>query len=224
MVVTKLLDQLNLASMLTGPRAGWSFDAITGEVVCSDGRQLGLTSVRKPGHSPHTGIIFRRPKGGCQECPDRAGCLQSHRAEASKHVQFSVDAKIAEALRVRLARIRGKSDAARTHLGEVDGAPGPRAVRDALFLPARARQLHRALFDGATLWVEVDRPRSRPTIALVAEDTGDRQRRRKTWAQNIARYALPESASVTVEVACHDKLRAWLRGQPSGIPIVGGTV
>jgi hypothetical protein len=37
--------------------------------------------------------------------------------------------------------------------------------------------------------VEVNNPATRTALALVAEDTGDRQRRRKTWAQNVARPA-----------------------------------
>ncbi len=36
---------------------------------------------------------------------------------------------------------------------------------------------------------------------LVAEDVGDRQRRRKTWQQNVDRYALPSGAKVRVVVA-----------------------
>jgi len=214
-VVTKLLGQLDWDTLLTGPRAGWSFDPGAGEVLCSEGRRLTLTTVRKQAHNnPRIGLIFRRPKGGCEECADRPVCLRTDRVDASKHAEFSVDADVANALRTRLARTRRKSDEPRTHIGEVDAVPGPRALRDSLFLPARARQLHRDLFVGATLRVEVEVRIDRPALALVAEDTADRQRRRKTWAQNVARHALPETAQVTAQVACRDELRAWLRGPP----------
>jgi len=223
-VITKLLGKLDWSAMFTGPRAGWSFDATSGDVLCSDGRRLGLTTVRPPGDGPRTGIIFRRPKGGCEDCPDRAGCLRTARIDASKHAEFSVDAEIAEALRARLARTRRKTDEPRTQLGAVVEVPGPRAVRDALFLPARARQLHRALFARATLRVEVDNPVTTPTLTLLAEDTADRQRRRKTWEQNVARHTLPETARVTLEIACHHDLRGWLGGGESRDTGVGGLV
>ncbi len=103
-------------------------------------------------------------------------------------------------------------------------APGPRAVRDALVLPVRARQLHRALFVGATLRVEVPSPPDPLTLVLVADDTGDRQRRRKTWDQNLARHALPEAAQVKLDVSCRDELRAWLGGRPPREAGVGGGV
>jgi hypothetical protein len=222
-VVTKLLGQLAWGLLLTGSRAGWSFCHATGEVVCSDGRALTLTTVRKtPSSSGQVGLIFRRPKGGCEDCTDRPSCLRTDRVDASKHAEFSVDATIAEALRVRLARTRRKVDEPRTPVGELDARPGPRAVRDALFLPAKARRLHRDLFLGATLRVEVHAPPTVPVLELLADDTADRQRRRKTWAQNVARHALCEQARVTVQVACRSDLRAWLGGASSRNAAVGG--
>ena len=82
---------------------------------------------------------------------------------------------------------------------------------DALFMPARARNIIRTCFLGATLRIEVEiPPPERPRPRLVAEDVGDRQRRRKTWKQNVDRYALPEGAKVRVEVAGSAQLRALL--------------
>ena len=224
-VVTKLLAQLDWHLLLTGTRAGWSFCDATGEVVCSDSRPLTLTTVRKtPSSSGQVGLIFRRPKGGCEDCSDRGTCLRTDRVDASKHAEFSVDAAIAEALRVRLARTRRKVDEPRTHLRQVDVHPGPRAVRDALFLPARARQLHRDRFLRATLRVEVDTPPPIRVLELIADDTADRQRRRKTWAQNVARHALSPRARVSMQVACRSELRTWLEGESSRKDAVGGTL
>lgn len=224
-VVVKLLGQLDWDAMLTGPRASWSFDAATGELVCSDGRRLTLTTARAlPSSSGQVGLIFRRPKGGCEDCVDRPRCLRTERVGASKHAEFSVDSDIATALRARLALTRRKSEEPRTQLGDIEVAPGPRAVRDALVLPARARQLHRELFVGATLRVEVTSPPDPLTLVLVAHDTGDRQRRRKTWDQNLARHALPEAAQVKLDVSCRDELRAWLGGRPPREAGVGGGV
>lgn len=220
-LVVKLLGQLDWDALLTGARAGWSFDPGTAELLCSDGRRLTLTTVRKQSpDSDRASLIFRRPTGGCEECDHRPRCLKTERVGASKHAEFVVHADIATALRTRLAIIRRKTEQPRTHLDDIEATPGPRAVRDALFLPARARQLHRARFIGATLRVEVHTPPARPTLVLVAADTGDRQRRRKTWEQNIARHALNDPARVDIDVACGDELQAWL-AEPSKVTVEG---
>ncbi len=52
-----------------------------------------------------------------------------------------------------------------------------------------------------------------PQPHLVAVDVADRQRRRKTWAQNVDRYALPAGATVHVNVAGSTALRNML-GEP----------
>ncbi len=211
--------------MLTGSRAGWSFEATTGEVMCTEGRPLKLTTVRKGlTRSRRASLVFRRPKSGCEDCTDRPDCLRTDRVGASKHAEFSVNIDTANDLRDRLALNRGRSDEPRTEVRDVDPAPGPRAVRDALFLPARARQLHRALFVGATMRAVVHNPTDKPVLSLVARDTADRQRRRKTWAHNLARYALPAAAHVHIEVACRDELRAWMNGRQSRHLGFGGTV
>ena len=224
-VIPRLLATLDWSSLLRGTRSGWSFDETTGEVICGDGRRLTLTTVRKtPSSGGRVGLIFRRPTGGCEECDHRTTCLRSERPGASKHAEFSVDPEVASALRARLSKTRGKDDAPRTPVAAVPGTAGPRAVRDALFLPAKARHAHRALFEQVTLRVEVggtERP-ARP--ALVAVDTADRQRRRKTWSENVARHALAPGARVSMDVACGAALRGWLGDGRSPEAAVGGSV
>lgn len=213
-VLVKQLGQLDWAATLTGARAGWSFADTTGELICADGRRLALTTVRVPRDGSRFSVVFRRPKGGCEDCSERASCLQTDRIGASKHAEFAVDADIGEALRARLALTRRKTDAPRTPLSDITATPGPRAPQEPLFLPARARELHRALFLGATLRIEVHAPDEPPSLVLVANDTGERQRRRKTWDQNLARYKLPEAARVEIDLACREGLRAWLGAKP----------
>ena len=119
-------------------------------------------------------------------------------------------ADTATALRARLADLRRRSDTPHTTLVALDANPGPRATRDALFLPARARQTHRALFYGATVHIDVDEPDPPPRLTFVADDTADRQRRRKTWAQDVARHALDDAARVMLDIACHPRPSAVL--------------
>jgi hypothetical protein len=206
-VVVRLLGELDWPTLLAA-RDGWRFDAATGEIVCEDGRRLTLTTVRKePRGRKTTSLIFRRPWGGCEQCPARDGCLHSEREGASKHAEFAVPTVIAATLRARLKRTRAPDTA---RVAPVATTPGPRAVHDALFLPARAREAFRSTFRAATLHVEVHLPPPKRGPHLVAVDVGDRQRRRKTWEQNLARHALPNDARVRVDVAAGTELRRML--------------
>ena len=211
--------QVTLAELdwpaLLAKRTGWSFDATTGELLCEDGRGLALTSVRPAEHATgRTGIIFCRPSGGCEDCSSREGCLRTTREGASKHAELSVPTAIAERLRQRLALIRGKDTSCGASAATIDpihATPGPRAVADSLFLPATARQVFEAVFSASTLRIRVELPPpEKPRPRLVAVDVGDRQRRRKTWTQNVDRYALPEATNVRIEVAGSRALRRIL--------------
>ncbi len=187
----------------------WSFDAATGTLRCADGRVLEVTTVRKKESvKSHTGVIFRRPAGGCESCTVRAGCLKSSRAEAHKHAEFSIPSAVANRLRARLSQVR-----AQPPWLEPTPTAGRLSIADPLFLPAMARQMFAERFERGTLWVEVMRPPpTPPRPRLVAVDVADRQRRRKTWEQNLARYALPEGAEVHVEVAGTIALRQMVGG------------
>jgi hypothetical protein len=195
--------------VLLAKRPEWTFDPNTGELRCPEGRPLTLTSVRPAEHAPErTSIIFRRKAGGCEECPSRPACLHTARDTAVKHVELAIPIAVAEQLRTRLNLIRAPRVAT---IGPVDNTAGPRAVQHALFLPASARQVFAALFRDATLRVEVRRPPPEPERPrLVARDDAERRRRRKTWDQNVERYALPAETQVSIEVAGSIDLRGLL--------------
>lgn len=217
-VLLNALAELDWSALLSR-RPGWEWDPTTGELVCGDGRGLALTSVRPAEHATgRTGLIFRRPVGGCDDCLSREGCLRTTRGHASKHAEVAVPTATAERLRQRLALVRGKESNPRpraTSIKPIEADPGPRAVADALFLPATARHVFEAIFSGSTIRVRVEiPPAERPKPRLVALDVGDRQRRRKTWAQNLDRYGLPEDAQVGVEVSGSQLLRTLLGEQP----------
>jgi hypothetical protein len=208
--VVSSLGDVDWAGLLA-KKPGWSFDAATGEVRCEADRALVLTTVRK-GESAvgRVGVIFRRPAGGCADCAVRPGCLTSPRVEAVKHAEFLVPSSLAVPLRSRLARVR-----AEPAWSPASVSVGKRAVADALFLPAVARQVFAERFVRGTLWVEVVRlPPPPPRPRLVAADIAERQRRRKTWEKNLARYALPEGVQIHIEVAGTPCLR-WMIGEPA---------
>ena len=224
-VIARLLAEFDWPTLLA-KRPGWAFDADTGELRCDEGRVLTLTTVRpRPHAGGQTGIIFCRPHGGCEDCAARPGCLRSDRPLVSKHVEVSMPSEVAERLRERLAVVRRKNGDVPAPVIEAVTAPaGPLDIADPLFLPARARQRFRAIFRAATLHAAVELPPPpRPRPMLVAADVADRQRRRKTWEDNVARYALPEGAHVRLEVEASPEVRHLLGEAKSARVAVGGS-
>ena len=177
---------------------------------CAAERVLEVTTVRKKAHAAgRTRVIFRRPVGGCQDCSVRAGCLQSKRADAHKHAEFSILSDVADRVRERLSAVVGQSP-----WSEPSSSAGRLAVSNPLFLPAMAHQVFAERFAQGSLWVSVMRPPSSPPRPrLVAEDVADRQRRRKTWEQNLNRYALTAGTEVHIEVAGTPALKQMI-GDP----------
>lgn len=211
-VVTTLLQSLDWAAMLAN-RPGWQWDPKAAELRCPDGKPLVLTTVRaQPGSAGCTGLIFCRPHGGCETCSIRPDCLHSVRPGAAKHAEFSVPANVADALRERLALVRGKTAAdPGVDLLPIDADPGLRAVIAPRFLPAAARHRFEAIFRDATLRVDVDMPPSTPPRPrLVAADEAQRQQRRLTWQDRAATNALPDDAVVRLDVSGHRDLRLLL--------------
>jgi len=208
-VLHRILDELDWTAMLA-QRPGWRWDAVRGELICEDERRLALTTVRPQERAQgRTTIILRRPFGGCEDCPPRRRCLRSERPQACKHVEISIPTPVAERLRQRLSLVRQQP--LPRPIEPVRDKPGPRAVLDTLFLPAEARHAFAEVFHGATLRVHVDIPSQRPRQPrLLAVDVADRQRRRKTWEQNVERNEMPHDTSVHVEVAGSMPLRRML--------------
>jgi hypothetical protein len=188
-------------SALLAKRPGWSMDSSSGELVCADGRRLSLTTVRSREAGPgRTGVIFRRPKGGCLDCPHRPGCLRSERVETGKHVEVGLPTEVATAIRERLAQSRSGEES--IGIEDIEASPGPWAVQASRFLPASARQVWREALSGLQLRIEITLPPPPPPRPrLLARDDADRQRRRLTWTQHRQRYALPDDTDIHIEVA-----------------------
>ena len=208
-VLCRILDELDWTAMLD-KRPGWGWDAGRGELICENGRGLTLTTVRPREHAPgRTSIILRRPVRGCMDCPPRPRCLRSEQPQACKHVEIVIPTPVAERLRDRLDLVRRPSHP--PAIEPIRNPPGPLAIVDTLFLPAEARHAFKEIFLGATLRVHVDvPPQNKQRPRLLAIDVADRQRRRKTWAQNVERNEMPHDAKVQVEVAGTTSLRTML--------------
>ena len=84
-------------------------------------------------------------------------------------------------------------------------------VGHTLFLPARARQALMASMQTASLSVELTVPASPKTrLKLVAGGVDERQRRRKTWEINLARYAIHPKAKLHVHISGGHHIDSWL--------------
>ena len=213
-VLLAALSGLEWTAMLPG-RPGWKWDNAECELRCPEGRHLTLTTVRSEEHAEgRTMVIFRRPVRGCEDCSSRGECFRSDRAKMPKHAEFSIPTKDADKLRARLNEVRSNCNRTITPVTE---APGPLSIHDSLFLPARARQAFSTFFTEASMRIEVELPPPEPPRPmLLADDVADKQRRRKTWEQNVARYALPEGTRISIEVEGSPELRQMLgqRGPP----------
>jgi len=214
-IVAKLLDGLDWTSMLAR-WSGWTWGPSDGKLRCPDRRELVLTTVRAKPQSPgRTGLIFCRPKAGCEACAVRDDCNRSAKPKVGKHAHFPVPSEVADKLRERLALVRGKTKP-KTHLElhPVEGEPGLHAVLPPRFLPSEARRRFREVFDHARLRVEVNMPPPQsPKPRLVAADEADRQHRRQTWAQRNVRNRLAEDAVVRIEAAGRVELAVLVRVQ-----------
>jgi len=207
-VVLATLAKLDWPTLLAN-RPGWAWDDLCYQLRCPDGRNLELATIRpQESATGRTGVIFRRPTGGCEDCDVRSSCLHTKRPMVPKHAEFSISTPVAQTLRARLKSIRKRLNVT---IAPITASPGPWAVVDSLFLPAAARQGFESSFLGASMRIDVQIPPPQPPRPrLVADGVPERQRRRKSWQENLHRYALPEGARVRVEAEGSLLFRAML--------------
>lgn len=199
-VIVGHLQALDWSEMLKN-RAGWSMDEARGELQCPAHRRLRLTTARtEVAGKPRSGLIFRRPMGGCQQCPFRAECLRSPDPRAPKHVEFAVPLSVSLPLQQRLLRCR-QPDEKCVVIEAIDAQAGMWRCQSSLFLPARARHAFRNRLREGDLRMVVSLPPPVRSPFLLAKTVADKQRRRKSWQENVERYQLSPEATLQIEVA-----------------------
>ncbi len=209
--ITGLLNRLDWTSAMAS-RPGWRWSTATGSPECPDGRPTEVSCVPTGVADGPRAIVFRRRRGGCEDCAQRSACLRSDQPHASKHLQIRTPFGMALAVEERLEVLR----AARREA--VPAAPPPsRRVATPRFLPAAARQLHRARFQQMAVWIRVEDPPERAAPRLLAVDDRGRQRRRKTWQQRVDDYAAPPDALIEVEIAASDDVHRFLDRDDVGV-------
>lgn len=224
--VGHILGGLDWASMLAR-RAGWRFDVSEGEVVCTDGRRLALAMVRHQEHTPgSTSVMFRRPVDGCAGCPADIRCEAVNRVRRAKEISLTVPSALATELRECLAGARSEGHGSVVPPTVPDeprfslkAPPAPRMpgreVVGPFFLPASARRA----FDDTTLGMTVSivtvcAPRRARPHPLVARSAADRQHRRLTWEEHLARYALAPGSEPTISFRGGPGIPRWIGPKP----------
>lgn len=216
-------------------KPGWKWSGAEGGLVCPAGQTLVLTCVSTRSRAGRGRLYFRTSPGECGGCERRASCLRSEKPRALKKIDITVEPAVAERLAAPLAALQQlrsrwlgehRRKRARTTVHPLAGAAVSavegrrRAIRPSLFLPAAARRLFRATLEDLTVRVVVsEEPMRAPHPLLVARSIADRQHRRQTWAQHVARYALPASATVNLTLAGGERWRACISGLDPGATV-----
>lgn len=209
-----------------GKNPGWIWRPDAGHLQCPEGRPVEPIHVRlKMNQQDRAQVILASKSAACAGCARRRECGLSdktRRKTVGIVVERSLGARADRHLRTvrRLERgaapKRPKPSSRRLHLARGEApSPGPLAVRAPIFLPAEARKVFQEGARDLTLRVDVTMP-SAPasTPRLHAASPERRQHRRRTWAEHLARYALPDAAKIDIRIEGRSSLRA-LMSSPS---------
>ena len=197
--------------------AGWVWHHEHG-LTCPDGRSMTLSGLTR-GSSP--GLIFRRPRAGCTDCPLRKTCLASANTNKVKERRVTLPrgTEALPALRQALMKQQAQRRLARSHRalqrtahqrqnpdpfqiqGGTPAAPKQRGCVPSTLLPARARHHARNTTRHTEVHIRVTEPRrtvrSHPYIA--ASDA-KRQHRRLTWTQRLEYNSLRPTATIDLTI------------------------
>lgn len=182
---------------------GWHIDKSRGALICPEGQLFSWCSTENNPKGTSPQAMFRTSRHGtCAACPRKTSCRRNPDATKNYHPTLVIPSALA-------ARVTTPKDLIpqpppqRPHPAPVVLPPTPSRgslhVTVATLLPAQARKIARSLLIGIT--IEVDVPplpaRSHPH-PLVAPDARRRRHGRCTHAENIGRYALPQSTTVHI--------------------------
>ena len=230
-----ILDRIDWTHQLQH-REGWAYERQRAALTCPNGKELPVTTVGA--HPEATGrarIQFRAPAGTCTDCPMRSRCTTSARKQYSKLVLLSIPEAVGGALRpvldaVQRAR-RQLASTQRVHRKRPPDEPPrtetrpfevqlpareaqPTHTPDGPFLrPETVRSRYTELVQQVQMDVQVTLPKAKRVDPALVFKRSQRQRRRQTWEQRRARYALPEGARVDFNLVAAETVLQRLRLQ-----------
>lgn len=238
-VVAAVLDGVNWSHRLRRRAVGWRYRPGSGVLTCPADQDLMLASVGPQSKNRGMRAQFLAPAGTCTDCSKREGCLSSARPDACKLTAIPVDEQTATALKGPLERLifcrrRLRSATAlptastrprRAPARPMGLAPPvetpalPHACDGPFLAPAVARRRFREACRTLVFDVRVEILEAPPPDPLFLPTSARRQRRRRTWTENLARFALPPASQLSVIVRAPAATRNLL-----GLPHTPATV
>jgi hypothetical protein len=214
-----LLNQLPWDEITAGLEPNWERAETPGALRCPAGALLPVRAITAPRHGRGPRVEFLAALSSCRSCSPQFRCIDAAATGSAKKVTRAIDPALADALRPLLANKAAKharrdSDRAR-HLpsptaSSTNAAPsplfarndhhpaGPFATLPPLLLPAQLRRLAKDALGTLQIRVEIVTPPCEPRHPALARSAAERQHRRLTWEQRLARNALDSDARVSI--------------------------
>ncbi len=199
-------------------------------LLCPDNSVMRLHELRTQMNGDVL-VRFRARISACQACSIRSSCTTSDSARFKKERGFAIhrgDIEQFERLRANAAPINTQRDQSSSNQGKRQASPplwwpiapetqyGPHHVSWPSLVPAALKDVFATASDGIEIHVSVDRP-GRPRLkklpSYLAPTPADRQQRRKSWTWRANRNALPDRASVDIEMRGASRRLAILSSQ-----------
>lgn len=231
------LQRLGWPEMLEN-RPGWVWDTANGRLLCPDGQQLHLMTVRCGERAKgNAAAYFATKAGSCRDCPVRDECFRSTTGKQYKQINVTVPADVGARLRTLLKALpRAMRDQPANpqpprpagprqpspqrgghilHPLEPRPTPGPSAILHPPFLPAEARKAFRNLADQTQFEISLDVPTARgpKRHPLIAATAREKRHRRTSWTERRSFHNLPRDARVQVIAVVGRDMAAKLFGR-----------
>lgn len=196
---------------------GWAWDPEAARVRCPNGLGLRLITVGLETNGPErSSLMFRASTLGCQACPQKGTCMRGAGKATRKQISIDTDTPLAKRVKRRFRAVRGRPlvdvprrrpKALQVAIVTAEPAQGPYEVGPALLLPSEARRVFDMAAEDLRVRVTVTLPEPRRRPLLLAETAPRRQHRRKTRAEHLACYDLPDGASLHVDYTMGPRAR-----------------
>lgn len=217
-----MLAQLPWHEITAGLPQGWQRTEAGDALRCHAGALLPVRAITPPRQGRAPRVEFLAALSSCRSCSAPERCVDAATTGSAKKVTRAISHALADALTPLLvdkeARRARREREQEQHLPHVDdpSAPpaptsllapaaatplGPFAITPPLLLPASLRRLAQDVLGSLDVRVDTVVPPLEPRHPALATSSAERQQRRLTWTQRLARTALPPGASVSVYFA-----------------------
>jgi hypothetical protein len=194
---------------------GWQWDAEALSLKCPAGQVAEVSSIDTGGPTSQGSIRFAVAAVNCRSCPMRAECTPSTDPKYRKAKMLRVPKRTAERLKaIWPSPVKPPQQPPReARARQVPHWTPPTLTAEAtllaftyaLLLPATLRQLFAAACRNIDIHIVATATDLTPKgPAVYARSSAERQNRRLTWDQALARNALPPNATPTISIESNE--------------------